>query len=109
MPLLRALALPFQFTSLLFAAVLSCLLAFIASSPEVLVAPRLLGFYVLLSWLNKYAFALLDHAANGHVEAPVASVELLGPLGDLRAWVQDRKSTRLNSSHTMQSRMPSSA
>lgn len=87
MPLLRALALPFQFTSLLFAAVVATLLAFVAASTPVLLPPRLLGLYVLLSWLNKYSFALLDHAANGHVEAPVASVELLGPMGDLRAWV----------------------
>lgn len=87
MTLLRALALPFQFTSLLFAGVIALLLAFVAASTPVLLPPRLLGLYLLLSWLNKYGFALLDHAANGHVEAPVASIELLGPLGDLRAWV----------------------
>jgi len=87
MSLLRALVLPFQFTSLLFGGVIAALLALIASSSPILLPPRLLGFYVLLSWLNKYAFALLDHAANGHVEAPVASVELLAPLGDLRAFV----------------------
>lgn len=87
MNLLRALALPFQFTSLLFAGVLACLLALVASVSPVLLPPRLFGLYLLLSWLNKYAFALLDHAANGHHDAPVASVELLGPWGDLRAWV----------------------
>lgn len=87
MHLLRALALPFQLTSLLFAGVLACLLALVASVSPALLPPRLFGIYLLLSWLNKYAFALLDHAANGHHEAPVASVELLGPWGDLRAWV----------------------
>jgi hypothetical protein len=85
--LLRALALPFQFTSLLFGGVLASLLALVASVAPALLPPRLFGLYLLLSWLNKYAFALLDHAANGQVEAPVASVELLGPAGDLRAWV----------------------
>ncbi len=87
MELLRALALPFQFTSLLFSAVVTTLLAFVASVTPGLLPPRILGLHLLLSWLNKYAFALLDHAANGHAEAPVASVELLGPFGDLRAWV----------------------
>ena len=41
----------------------------------------------LLSWLNKYACALLDHAANGVREAPVASTDMLGPFGGVRPLV----------------------
>src|ERR1043166_4555952 len=36
-------------------------------------------------------------------------IALLGLVVDHRAFVQDRKSTRLNSSHVSESRMPSSA
>jgi hypothetical protein len=48
---------------------------------------RLLMIYILLSWLNKYAFALLELAANGSHDAPVASAEMLGPFGDPRAFI----------------------
>ena len=39
-----------------------------------------------------------------------ALVEAVGaPKENVRVWIQDRKSTRLNSSHIQKSRMPSSA
>ena len=64
------------------------------------------------------AFAFPALAANSPLRPEViegADIlfvrELLGGLyfGQPRAWQRDRKSTRLNSSHTIQSRMPSSA
>jgi hypothetical protein len=57
--------------------------------PNIITNPiiAILLLFMALSWLNKYAFALLDHAANGRSEAPVASLEMLGPFHDLRVWV----------------------
>jgi hypothetical protein len=87
MTLLRALTLPFQATSLLFVAFTATLLALVGSIGGSIAPLTILVTYILLSWINKYAFALLDHAANGATEAPVASVEMLGPTGDWRAFV----------------------
>ena len=87
MTLLRALAMPFQFTSLLLMgsiAVAAALCMALATLVGPLVA---LPLIFLLSWLNKYANALLDHAANGVIAAPVASAEMLGPFGGARPLV----------------------
>ncbi len=83
----RALALPLQLASLLFVGLSALLLALINGSGPSIAPLTVLANYLLLSWLNKYAFALLDQAAHGGSEAPVASVEMLGPFGDWRAWV----------------------
>ena len=87
MTLLRALSLPFQATSLMFVAFTATLLALVGSIGGSIAPLTILSTYILLSWINKYAFALLDHASNGGTEAPVASVEMLGPTGDWRAFV----------------------
>jgi hypothetical protein len=87
MSLLRALSLPFQLTSLLFVGFIALPLAFVSPVGGTIQPGAIIATYILLSWLNKYAFAVLDHAANGSEQAPVASVELLGPFGDWRAWV----------------------
>ena len=87
MTLLRALTLPFQATSLLFVALTATLLTLVGSIGGSIAPLTILATYILLSWINKYAFALLDQAANGVTEAPVASVEMLGPTGDWRAFV----------------------
>jgi hypothetical protein len=87
MTLLRALSMPFHLTSLLFVGVVATFLAVLlnASGPMILIA--LIGTFILVSWLNKYAFAQLEQAANGVSDAPVASLEMLGPFGGLRPWV----------------------
>lgn len=82
----RALSLPFQMASLMFVVMLTTLNAFIGGEPQ-LRPVRLLALFIILSWLNKYAFALLETAANGGREPPVASVEMLGPFGDGRVWI----------------------
>ncbi|RYG71275.1 hypothetical protein EON77_13040, partial [bacterium] len=83
----RAAAMPFQPTSLMFVALMMVIVALaertLLGNPAV---ATLLG-YLGLSWTNKYAFVLLDQAANGRFQAPVATVEMLGPFGDVRAWV----------------------
>ena len=77
---LRYLALPFRTASLLLVAIFSVLL-------RLALHAGLLGLPVLLiigSWFFKYAFLLLDHAAQGRPGAPVLSVEAANPLGEMR-------------------------
>ena len=87
MTLLRALAMPFQPTSLLFVGFSATLLALIWSMAGMFSVPAVIGTFFLMSWLNKYAFSQLEQAAQGVTDAPVASVEMLGPFGGLRPWV----------------------
>jgi hypothetical protein len=39
---------------------------------------------ILLSWFSKYAFVVMDHVAEGAVEPPVLSVEMVNPLSEQR-------------------------
>lgn len=83
----RAVAMPFQPTSLMFVALMALVVSlaqrYLLGNPAV----AALLAYLALSWTNKYAFALLDQAANGRFHAPVGTVEMLGPFGDARPWV----------------------
>jgi len=87
MTLLRALSMPFHLTSLMFIGLSALALALFTGASG---GPSVFGFvgaFFLLSWLNKYAFAQLEQAAHGISDAPVASVEMLGPFGGVRPWV----------------------
>jgi hypothetical protein len=42
---------------------------------------------ILLSWFSKYAFVLMDHVAEGAVEPPVMSAEMVNPLSEQRPLV----------------------
>jgi len=77
---LRYLALPFHAAPLLLVAIFSVLLLFGVQG-------GLLGLpivAILGSWFFKYAFMLLDHAANGRPGTPVLSPEAINPLGEMR-------------------------
>jgi hypothetical protein len=74
-------------TSLMFAGLTALVLAIASGQSGALLPAGIVMAYFALSWLNKYAFALLDRAMNGGTEAPVASVEMLAPFGDFRPWV----------------------
>jgi len=87
MTLLRALSMPFHLTSLMFIGLSALALALLMGTPAGLSAFGIVGTFFLLSWLNKYAFAQLEQAAHGVSDAPVASVEMLGPFGGVRPWV----------------------
>lgn len=87
MNLLRALAMPFQLTSLLLVAFIAIAAAVCMALVPIVGVLVILPLGFLLSWLNKYAHALLDHTANGVVAAPVASTEMLGPFDGLRPFV----------------------
>jgi hypothetical protein len=81
---LRSLALPLQPAPLLLVAIFALLL-------RLGMAAGLLGipmFVVIGSWFLKYAFMVLDHAAQGRPGAPVLTVEAANPLGEMRplAW-----------------------
>jgi hypothetical protein len=72
---LRALLVPWSLASVLFVVFSAGLLAFFLGKGVY----GVVGSYFLLSWFFKYAYVVLEHVANGHLEAPVASVEMLGP------------------------------
>ena len=72
---LRALFVPWSLASVLFIAFSAALLAFFLGKGVF----GVVGSYFLLAWLFKYAFVVLEHVANGRFEAPVVSVEMLGP------------------------------
>lgn len=84
---LRTLGMPLHAASLMFVVIVTVCVVLglnnLVTNPVV----SILLMFMALSWLNKYAFALLDHAANGRREAPVASLEMLGPFNDMRVWV----------------------
>lgn len=66
---------PWSPGSALFVALSAALLGFFRGTG----VPGVVGSYFLLSWLFKYAFVVLEHVANGRLEAPAVSVEMLGP------------------------------
>ncbi len=76
--LLRTLDLTFQPASLLLIVPVALLLEFFGAGKPHLSLAAWLGTYVLCIWISRYAFALLDTAANGGREAPVTAVEMLG-------------------------------
>ena len=66
---------------------------------------------VLKKWLQSNNIIYLEKGAKEAVEAGYRSTPVLEYKGQVlyRDWETDRKSTRLNSSHSAKSRMPSSA
>jgi len=84
---LSALMMPLRFTSLVLVGLSSILLAvFLGHAVGVYTLFFILPIWMMISWIVKYGFALLEAAANGEEKAPVASTEMLGPFGDPRAW-----------------------
>ncbi|HTP40034.1 MAG TPA: hypothetical protein VMI92_10720 [Steroidobacteraceae bacterium] len=84
MPLLRSLGMPFHLTTLLFVGISSALLTLIESAGAGVLG--LLPALLLVSWLFKYGFVVLEHTAEGMSEPPVASAEMLSPM-ELRPWL----------------------
>ena len=83
-----SLSLPFQWPGVLLVAFSATVLTLILGGANgAMLLFMLLPAYLMVTWVNKYAFALLDAAANGEKEAPVPSTEMLGPFGDARSWV----------------------
>jgi hypothetical protein len=85
--LLRCLAMPFQFQSLIFVALTSVLLGFFIGGDLIRLVASVAGIWLLLVWLTQYALHIIDDAANGVREAQTASVEMATVFVDARAWV----------------------
>lgn len=79
----RALAVPFDMASLFFVVISSMLLAFVIGY-GLLAA---FAMMILITWLFKYGFGVLEHVAHGHRGAPVVTQEVLGPF-EIRPYIQ---------------------
>lgn len=79
----RALAVPFDMASLFFVIIGSVLLALVVGYGLLATFPEM----ILITWLFKYGFGILEHVAHGHPGAPVVTQELLGPF-EIRPYVQ---------------------
>jgi hypothetical protein len=81
--ILRYLAIPLRMAPLLLIGTFSILLV-VAAKAGLLGIP--LGL-ILLSWFTKYSFVLMDQLAEGVVEPPVLSIEMVNPLSEQRPMV----------------------
>jgi hypothetical protein len=86
MDLVRALGMPFQLASVFFVAISAPLIAYFTSLGPGFIVLGLFALWLMLCWLTQYAFRLIDDIANGAREPAVASVEMLNPFHDARAW-----------------------
>jgi hypothetical protein len=78
--LLRYVLLPLRLGSLLLIVTFSMLLA-LATMGSLFGIPLAL---ILVSWTSKYGFVLLDHVADGKMEPPALSVEMVNPADEQR-------------------------
>jgi hypothetical protein len=100
--LLRILAIPFQLGSLLFVAISSLILALVLPDPtSIFSVLGIFGVWVVLTWLTRYAFRLIDDVANGVREAATADVEMVNPVGDARCWVHPALAAALVIAHVL--------
>jgi hypothetical protein len=81
--ILRYLAIPLRMAPLLLIGTFSVLLI-LAMKAGLLGIP--LGL-IILSWFTKYSFVLMDHLADGVVEPPVLSIEMVNPLSEQRPMI----------------------
>ena len=77
---LKYLLVPLRGASLVLIVIFSALLL-IAASGGLLGLPLAL---ITISWFFKYGFALLDHVAEGVIEPPVLSYEMVNPVNESR-------------------------
>ena len=78
--IIRYLAVPLRTAPLLLIGTFSVLLV-VAAKARITGIPLAL---IVLSWFSKYAFVLLDRLAEGVVEPPVLSIEMVNPLSEQR-------------------------
>ena len=64
---------------------------------------------IVMFWADIFPGARVLEAGMGSGALTLALLRAVGPEGKVVSYEQDRKSTRLNSSHIQKSRMPSSA
>jgi hypothetical protein len=81
--ILRYLAIPLRMAPLLLIGTFSVLLVLAVKAGLFGIA---LGL-IVLSWFTKYAFVLMDALAEGVVEPPVLSIEMVNPLSEQRPMI----------------------
>jgi hypothetical protein len=81
--ILRYLAIPLRLAPLLLIGTFSLLLI-LAMKAGLFGIP--LGL-IILSWFTKYSFVLMDHLAEGVIEPPVLSIEMVNPLSEQRPMI----------------------
>jgi hypothetical protein len=81
--ILRYLAIPLRMAPLLLIGTFSLLLI-LAAKAGLFGIP--LGL-ILLSWFTKYSFVLMDHLADGVVEPPVLSIDMVNPISEQRPMI----------------------
>jgi hypothetical protein len=81
--IIRYLAMPLRTAPLLLIGTFSILLL-VAARAGIVGIP--LGL-ILLSWFSKYSFVLMDRLAEGVVEPPVLSIEMVNPLDEQRPMI----------------------
>jgi len=81
--ILRYLAIPLRMAPLLLIGTFSLLLI-LAAKAGLFGIP--LGL-IILSWFTKYSFVLMDHLAEGVVEPPVLSIEMVNPVSEQRPMI----------------------
>jgi hypothetical protein len=104
--LLKALGMPFQVASLLFVAVSSLLLALVTAVGGVTFLIALFAIFILLVWLIRYAYTLIDDASNGVHEAATASAEMLSVVGDPRCLVHPVLAIAVGTALVLQPEVP---
>jgi len=80
---LRVLLVPFHATSLMLVAIFSVLITIFGYAGFY----GLIGQLILNIWVFKYCYALIEHLADGDLEPPVMSTDMLSPF-EIRPWVQ---------------------
>ncbi len=81
--IVRYLAIPLRTAPLLLIGTFSVLLV-LAAKAGIVGIPLAL---IVLSWFSKYSFVLMDHLADGVVEPPVLSIEMVNPLSEQRPMI----------------------
>src|SRR5262245_12409495 len=79
---LRILLGPFRTTSLIFIGVFALLFSILMQGIYGMIVSVL-----VMGWVMKYCYVLVEHLADGATEPPVLSTEMIGPT-DIRPWIQ---------------------
>jgi len=84
---LRVLLVPFHPTNLVMVGIFSLLLTFLLSGGGAFGILGILGAMLLLIWVFKYCYVMIQHLADGATEPPVMDADMLSPF-ELRPWIQ---------------------
>lgn len=104
--LLRALALPFRTASLLFVGLSSLLLTLLTALGGAVAILGLFALYVTAVALTRYAFRMIEDAANGARDPAVVDIEMFNPVGDPRCFIHPALGLSLVALHLLRPEWP---